>query len=281
MSLHGFPARLSADGLSLRPLLESDLPEIMRQLSDDGIAPWLAAVTRPFGPAQARELLEHSREPGEHLRVIETDGALSGCICLGTGLWYWLDTGFRGKGLMSAALRLALSRWFARPAPPVVATCRTDNDASRALLRRLGFARYPGTRRMFFQAAGGSRTCHDYLVTPEQWHMLNPPRLALGALCLRPARQKDAPGLARMLPGRGTAWPGSDALPGFIETHRFRGAATGLFVIEDGMRRTIGMVLFRETGPPALRYLCAAEATRHGAGLEAALAAGLPALLAS
>lgn len=260
--------------MSLRPLSDSDLPEIMRQLSDEDTASWLAAVPIPFGPADAAALLEHGRHPGEHLRVIEADGTVAGCICLGAGLWYWLDPAAQGRGLMTSALRLALSEWFARPAPPLTATCRTDNAPSRSLLIRLGFSQSPATRRMFFQGAGRSHPCHDFLMAPEQWHLLNPPRIAIGPVTLRPARQKDASTLARTVPAPG--WPTPDALPDFIEIHRFRGGASGLFVIEDTTTRAIGMALLSGAKAPALCFLSDEDALRHAETLAAALAKGLP-----
>lgn len=205
------------------------------------------------------------------------EGTQAGCLCLGAGLWYWLDPVFHGRGLMGMALGAALARWFARPAPPLIATCRTDNAASRALLARLGFGQSPRPRRMFFQGSGGSEPCFDYLMASEQWLLLNPPEHRFGALTLRPARQKDAPVLARMLRGRDPVWPAPEALPAFIERHRVRVASAGLFVVEDATTRGIGMALLTDEAPPALRFLAQDEADHHAAALERALAEGLPA----
>ncbi|WP_420325946.1 GNAT family N-acetyltransferase [Mameliella sp.] len=276
MTVHDFPARLVAEDFCLRPMSEGDLPEVTRQLSDERVAPWLAAVAQPFGLTEAQALLEHGQHPGEHIRIIEVEGSAAGCICLGAGLWYWLDPAFQGRGLMGAALRLALAEWFSRPAPPLLATCRTDNTASLALLARLGFARCPGSRRMFFQANGRSHPCHDFLMAPEQWHLLNPPLYALGGLRLRPARQKDVPALALMLPRATPPWPAAEALPSFVERHRFRGAATGLFVIEDKLDRSIGMAHVAEGAAPALAFLSCDEASAHGETVARALAEGFP-----
>ena len=277
MTLHDLPACLSADELKLRPETESDLPEVVRQLSHECVAPWLAAVASPFGSDEAQELLNHAYHPGEHVRLIETGGALAGCICLGASLWYWLHPSFQGRGLMRSALNLALGAYFARPLPPLTATCRTDNTASIRLLTRLGFARHPGTRRMFFQAAGRSKLCQDFLMAPEQWHLLNPPRFSLGALSLRPARQRDVPTLALMRTGCREAWANPDALPEFVERHRYRGGNTGLFVAEDDDCRSIGMVLLGDATEPALYFLSEEEADLHRSIVESALVNGLPA----
>ncbi|WP_323781165.1 GNAT family N-acetyltransferase [Leisingera sp.] len=270
-----FPKILDHKDFRLRPLEEGDLPEITRQLGDCRIAPWLAAAAQPFGRAEAEALLAHSRHPGEHLRVMVREGSLAGCLCLGAALWYWLEPSYWGRGLMHRALKTTITARFSGPAPPLVATCHVDNTTSRALLARLGFAPSPTPRRMFFQSSQRAEPCQDYLMAPEQWHLLHPPRIVLGRSTLRPAVQRDAATLARMLPCAETGpWPGAEALPAFIENHRFRGQARGLFVLEDSNRRSIGMALLLRNGP-VLRFLSEEDDTRHRGSVETALARGL------
>ncbi|MDW3224332.1 MAG: GNAT family N-acetyltransferase [Paracoccaceae bacterium] len=269
-----FPEILEQDGLRLRPPTQSDLPAIASQINDDRVAPWLATVTRPFDDAAARALLDHGRHPGEHLRLIERNGTRVGGVCLGRGLWFWLAPAFWGNSIMHRALTLAIGTRFQQPAPPLIATCHDENSASRALLARLGFARSPTGRRMFFHGKQSSEPCHDHLLTPEQWHLLHPPIIVVGRTRLRPARQVDAATLALMLPqardGRGL-WPEAEGLPTFIETHRFRGPRQGLFMVEDDTLRSVGMALIQRP-KPALRFLDDTEQARHRADAEAALA---------
>lgn len=272
-----FPQYLQTGAVRLRPLLERDLSEIARQLSDERIAPWLAAVPQPFGPADAAALRDHAQQPREHVRILEVDGAQAGCLCVGAGLWYWLAPAFHGRGVMGKALTAALRAWFAATAPPLVATCRQDNAASRALLTGLGFARSPRPRRMFFHGSGRAETCFDYVIAPEQWHLLHPPKHRLGKLVLRPARQKDAPTLARMLPRSAAPWPTAEALPAFIERHRVRIRTIGLFIVEDDTTRSVAMALLPADAPPAFRFLSDEDAHRYADALAQALAAGLPA----
>ncbi|MGP6085857.1 GNAT family N-acetyltransferase [Antarctobacter jejuensis] len=274
--MQGLPQNLTVGAIHLRPLDEADLPEVVRQLSDPRIAPWLAAVPQPFDLPEARALLDHSRHPGETMRIIETEGALAGCLCLGAGLWYWLDAAFHGRGLMRTALSTALSEWFARPSPPLIATSREDNTASRGLLTRLGFAQPPRTRRMFFHGSGRSEPCFDYVMAPEQWHLLNPPKIKVADLVLRPARQKDAALLAQMTSANDPVWPMAEHLPAFLETHRVRTSARGIFVIEDDATRLIGMALLKENQPPQLKFLSDAEAERHTAKLLSRLSIVVP-----
>lgn len=245
-----FPKILDGDLVRLRPMQQEDLPAVIEQLGDPDIAQWLAAVAHPFGPPEARELLEFSRDPRHCVRIVLHRGDVAGCFALAPGLWFWLAPEHHGQGVMTRSLRAAIAAYFRRPAAPLIATSRADNTASLALLTRLGFSRCPATRRMFFQATGTSHACADYAMTMEQWHFLYPPQIAFDALTVRPAVQKDAAALARILPRAGGAgaeiWPDPQDIGDFIEAHRCRAWGTGLFVIEDSVRTTCGMVLLKD-----------------------------------
>lgn len=268
-----FPDILVQDDLALRLPTDADLPEITRQLSDRRIARWLAIVAQPVDPEQARALLIHGQHPGEELRLIAQENRVVGAVCIGASLWYWLDPDHWRQGIMKRALTLAIRTRFAHPAPPVVATCHEDNEASRALLTRLGFAPSPKGRRMFFHSTQAAEPCRDYLLAPEQWHLLHPPEITAGQTILRPAKQADAAALTHTLAHAGPGpWPTPDTLPAFIETHRYRGRAEGVFVIVDDNRRSIGMALLGRDGP-ALCFLTDADESRHRAGIEVSLAA--------
>lgn len=259
------PDILTEGDLRLRPLTEADLTDVTGHFNDTRVARWLAAVPRPFGSEAARDLLAHGAHPGENLRVIENHDVVVGGVCIGASLWYWLAPEFWRRGLMRRALTLAIASLFARAGPPVSATCHVENAASRALLTGLGFAPCPVKRRMFFHGPQTSEPCLDYLLAPEQWHLLHPPTIAAGNLSLRPARQKDAAMLALMLPTPASGpWPENDALPGFIETYRYRRPGQGLFVVVDDNRRSIGMALLTATDQQ-LRFLSEAEDIRHRA----------------
>ncbi len=270
-----FPEILEEGDLRLRPLAIADMPEISRQLNDARVARWLAAVQQPFGSEAADELLAHGLNPGENLRLIERGGSVAGGLCIGRSLWYWVTPDCWGRGLMRRTLELAIAARFAHPAPPLAATCHEENVASRALLVGLGFAPCSAKRRMFFQSTQKAEPCRDYMMAPEQWHLLHPPVFKVGTATLRPAQQKDAPALALMLPRvGGNLWPEAVTLPDYIEIHRFRGPARGLFVIVDDNRRSIGMALV-ENNRGEVCFLSEDDSTRHRTQMEAVLAAGL------
>ncbi|SFJ95948.1 GNAT family N-acetyltransferase [Celeribacter neptunius] len=274
-----FPEVIETADIRLRPMAVSDLNGVVQQLGEPETARWMAAARQPFEHRDAEDILAIGQDPAHRLRIVEQDGTMIGGLCLVPDLWFWLDRSARGHGIMSQALRTAITAHFARPAPPLIATCRDDNLPSQTLLSRLGFARRPAGRRMFFHVEGRALPCHDHVMTSGQWFQLHPPVLRHGRLTLRPAVQKDAATLMAMLPRAGNAgdddgvWPRPEALPLFIELHRCRTPDRGLFVVEDQHTRVIAMVLRAATGLPVeIRYLSPEEAACHTTELEAMLA---------
>ncbi|ETA52074.1 GNAT family N-acetyltransferase [Ponticoccus alexandrii] len=268
-----FPETIATDEIRMRPLVTGDTPTILRQLGDPDTARWMAAVKHPFGLAEAEEIQAIGQDPERRLRVIERGGVMIGCFCLIPDLWFWMDPAFRGQGLMSRALHAAITAHFATLAPPLLAICREDNQASRAVLTSLGFSRKRQGRRMFFQSEGRALPCLGHVMTPEQWMALNPPVQLCGPATLRPATQRDAPGLVHLLPRRGedVGWPAPEALSGFIEEHRCRQPGRGLFVVMDDHRRLVGMVLRSGTVTGAVRFLSPKDAERYMPHLVTAL----------
>lgn len=242
----------------LRPLSRPDLPDIARQLSQPGIAKWLAAIDCRAAEQEADALLRHSQSPTEYLRVIEIDGRLAGCLCLGAGLWYWLDTEWHGQGIMQRALQAGIGAWFGAQNPPLIATCRDDNSASLALLHRLGFSASPTPRKMFFRTPEAAFSCRDHIMTPEQWLLLNPPQMTVGHLRLRPVRQQDAKIIAgwRSWPPeqqKGAIPTDGEQIVAFIEKHRVRTPAAGLFIAENDL--TAQAVALLAPGEKAVLWL--------------------------
>lgn len=265
-----FPDRIETEGTQLRRMEERDLPTLMRHLGDPSIAGWMAGARYPFTREAAEEILSLARGSAQRIRVLDRAGAMIGCLGLSPDVWFWLDPQEQGRGVMSKAMLAACDAHFTRAAHPLLATCRDDNPASQRLLCGLGFSRKSAGRRMFFPAEGRSIACHEYVMTSEQWMLLHPPTLHAGSTTLRPATLKDAAGLGLMLPrpgqDRSDLWPCAEDLEAFIEHNRCRAPRSGLFVIEDSLRRLIGMALLTGRGrPPPLRFTTAEEATRHRA----------------
>jgi len=249
----------------LRPFRQEDLDVILAQLGDPRVSEWLAAIRHPFDITQASEFLAFAADPTQKVRAMDIDGVVVGGLCVGDALWYWLAPAHWGRGHMTRTLRAALAEHFATPTPPLTATCREDNRASRTVLDRLGFSPFPRTRRMFFHAAQTSHVCRDHIMTPEQWHVLNPPCLRGPKITLRPARQTDLAAVQRLLQGlpAGGVWPqGTETkVRAFIETHRYRGTGPALWMIENDERRTLGMAV-SGNGAPTIRFPDATDAER-------------------
>lgn len=267
--LSEFPEMIETEGVFLRPMMQADLATVVAHLNDPAIARWMAAIRLPCTDADAEEILSLSRDPAQCLRVLEKDGAMIGCLRLAPNIWFWLAPGSQGHNLMSHVLRAAIAAYFRHPAPPLLATCREDNHPAQSILSRLGFSRGPASKKMFFHNEARALPCHEYVMCAEQWHLLYPPKMTHGPLLLRPAVQKDAPILARMLPrhevGEDEIWPCDDAAIGaFIETHRCRIPGRGLFAMEDDNRRVIGMALLDDASAiRAVRFQTPEEASRY------------------
>lgn len=250
----------------LRPFGQGDVPAILAQFNDPRVTQWLAALRQPFDIDEAEEFLTFAADPAQHVRALELDGDVIGGLSLGDALWYWLTPEYWGQGHMAGALRAALADHFADPVAPLTATCREDNAASVAVLQRLGFSARPEMRRMFFHGAGSSFACRDYLMTPEQWHVLNPPRLNRWPICLRPSRQADLATVQRLQQGllSGGIWPGQNEreVRQFIETYRYRGVGLALWIIEVEERSPVGMAL-AGIGEPTLCFSEAVDQDRY------------------
>lgn len=261
--MNHFPEVLQQDVLKLRPPNEGDLGVIINLMTDDRVARWLAALPQPFDKAAARTLLEYGQDDGQTLRLIEWQGETIGGLCLGVSLWYWMNPDFWRRGLTRRALSLALEAWFSSEVPPLYATSHIENAASRSMLTSMGFSLLPKQRRMFFQSTQSSELCCDYVMAPEQWHLLHPLKFRMGSISISPATQADVMALSHILPTKaGAPWPIPENLPAFIERHRFRGLHQGLFKIEDQNRRTVGAALVFDDDY-RLFFLSQTDETKH------------------
>ena len=131
--------------VSLRPLEDSDLDAIYRQVTDPE-AIRMAAFTAQDQTDRGAFLARTSRLRADtsvtHL-VVDVDGAVAGTIgCFRMDdhleVTYWVDRMQWGKGIASAALRLLLAETAERP---VFARAASDNIGSLRVLEKAGFRR--------------------------------------------------------------------------------------------------------------------------------------------
>lgn len=258
-----FPDSLRQDDLILRPPVPDDTGAILDQLSDPRVARWLAALPPEVDEKTVAALMLSGDDTNQVLRIVQWQGKAVGGLSLGPSLWYWISPTHWRQGIARNALSLALKAWFSGQVPPVYATSHVDNAASQKVLAASGFSRLPMSRRMFFQGTGQSERCHDFVLAPEQWHLLHPPELQTGSTSLAPATQKDVGVLSRLLErAPADVWPTVEGLQPFVERHRFRGPRQGVFKILDANTRVVGLVLAVENGV-RFRFLTSDDEARH------------------
>ncbi|UPY37578.1 8-oxo-dGTP diphosphatase MutT [Sediminicoccus sp. KRV36] len=137
--------------LVLRRLVPADAPAVTRLVNDYSVAGNLARVPFPYREELAREWIGSAAEQIEsgdafHLAITQA-GALVGCIGLTLKrgalpeIGYWIGRKFWGQGLAREAGE-GLLAWAETHLgiTEVEASALTDNLASQAVLRHLGFA---------------------------------------------------------------------------------------------------------------------------------------------
>jgi RimJ/RimL family protein N-acetyltransferase len=186
-----FPDPALQDGLiRLRPWSAADVPAIVAACQDISIARWSPVIPFPYTERDATGWLamqEPQRRAGESLdlAIVEAESeAVAGAIGLNavSGLLrsaevgYWLVAPMRGRGYMTAAVRL-LARWafehleLARLALPT----DPENVESQRVAERCGFHREGRLRsHMLVRHSGERRDSLVYGLLPGELHF--PPR---------------------------------------------------------------------------------------------------------
>ncbi len=133
---------------------------------------------------------------------------------------------------MREAAQAVLAAYFMDPnAAPVPTSYMIGNTRSAALLHRLGFSRLGRVVALKSHARKTLVDGRQMVLTPEQWHAVNPIEIATPRMRLRPLRPADATDLARiagndrvapMLASVASPWPEADVLR-WIEQRRWRG----------------------------------------------------------
>ncbi len=139
---------IETERLTLRPVVQEDLPVLTRRIGDFDVAKMLARVPHPFSMADARGWLEGNcgnRTGGERAFAIDDGSGLIGVVSTGVpsgepDFGYWLGKDFWGRGYMTEAGRAALGWLFGTTDANTVASgALNENPASLNVLRKLGF----------------------------------------------------------------------------------------------------------------------------------------------
>lgn len=140
---------LTADPqVRLRRIAEADAEAMAAGLSDLAVARNLVAVPHPYRLQDARDFIAGpARSPHMLCAAVEVRGVFAGCVAIDaqTGapeLGYWLTKLFWGRGFGSRATRALVDLAFAATdLPELVSGHFVDNEASAAVLAKLGFRR--------------------------------------------------------------------------------------------------------------------------------------------
>lgn len=203
---------LSGDRVRLRALTSGDVARLLETVQDPTTVAW-TTVPRPYGPDQAydfidRFLPQHWADGSDLTWAVEADlGAgpvFAGTISLRPGppadLGFVLHPQARGRGVMSAAVRLVASYAFgALHAPVLQWRCAAGNLASWRVAWAGGFT-WDGEQVLALPRHDGSvsdswravlRPGESTTTPTTRW--LTSPVLEAGPLRLRPLGQADVP----------------------------------------------------------------------------------------
>jgi RimJ/RimL family protein N-acetyltransferase len=143
--------RIETERLTLRPIVEGDLDDLVAGINDYDVARMTARIPHPYGPADARAyfaLQQATRRRSDAVRLtIDHDGRLIGGISLfsmpyRSELGYWLGRASWGRGFATEAGRALLEYGFNGLNLALIhCLVALDNPASGRVQRKLGFRR--------------------------------------------------------------------------------------------------------------------------------------------
>ena len=152
--------------LLLRPGFVEDAPALAQAIGHEAVVRNLATAPWPYGEGDARAFLGMDRDPllPDFVMVQRTGGAprIVGGIGIspapgdGLEIGYWVAPRFWGLGFATEAGRAVMHIARALGLPPLKAAHFTDNAASGAVLRKLGFRPTGRTAQRHSRARGGA-----------------------------------------------------------------------------------------------------------------------------
>lgn len=170
------PAFLRGERVSLRPVEREDL-ELLQRVRTEPTFRHSLGFDRPWNRERTEEFFEDvvvGDEDSLNL-VVGVDGDDAGVVSLfdvgrvGGEVSYWLFPEFRGEGYATEALALLLAHAFDELGlHRVSAHVFAENDASRELLDRLGFA-HEGTTREARISGGEYRDVKQYGLLADEF----------------------------------------------------------------------------------------------------------------
>ena len=161
---------LSTDRCRITPLFADDA-RALAAITDETVTSRVHFLPAPFTEADARALIAGSGG-GDVFHAVRGEQGLDLHGVIGVHrragqqyeIGYWFAARVRGTGIATEAVAAVVTALAAsRPGCSIVAECHPDNDRSRALLHRIGFAstgragKRPGRMVMAWRAAPAYR----------------------------------------------------------------------------------------------------------------------------
>lgn len=169
--------------------------DYLRQWEPDGSGSWDERHAPLAWPGHCAGLRSLGRRGHALPFVITLDGRFVGQLTVGNvvrgalrSAWvgYWVESGSAGRGVATTAVAMAVDHCFGPVGlHRVEATVRPENEASLAVLGRLGF-REEGLLRRYLEVAGEWRDHHCLAITQEEVGVGLVPRLIRAGFATRP-----------------------------------------------------------------------------------------------
>lgn len=176
LSMQPQPTLLGGSGLTLRPWLRSDAPELVRAYDDPDIYRWHC---RSLSRADAESWVSHELERWQQDRgsswAITQNGSLCGRVGIGgvrldegrAGVTYWVLRAARGQGVAPLALGAVVDWVFAAAGfHRLELHHSTLNDASCRVVTKAGFA-VEGTKRAEALHLDGWHDMHAHAILAD------------------------------------------------------------------------------------------------------------------
>ncbi|WFE89451.1 GNAT family N-acetyltransferase [Roseibium porphyridii] len=166
--------------LSLRPVLEKDLSDLVRLIDDYDVAKMLTTVPHPYALSDARDWHGQTAvegRDGERAFAIDKGQGLIGVVSCGKPdgtpeFGYWLARRYWGQGIMTEAGKAVLAWHFdCSPGAPVLSGALDENRASLNVLTKLGFTEI-GPYRLSIRSRGETLPATRMKLEPEAFERM-------------------------------------------------------------------------------------------------------------
>lgn len=167
--------------LLLRPPHPDDAEDMVRLANNYNVARMLSSMPHPYFAEDAQEFIDKVRKASATGCVYAITQAQSGRFIGVCGLHedpvrydlpfigYWLGEPFWGKGYATETARAMVDLFFkVTAAEALLASCRTDNHASRRVIEKCG-GRYWKSGAAFNRALGEVQHLDHFRFTRESW----------------------------------------------------------------------------------------------------------------